>query len=224
MPISQMFLGAGLVRPTLTFVGFLEEITNVTTVTFAGASIGADRPKLVIVGVNCNDSGSGTNPTISSASIGGVGATLVCNAAHTDRNGSFLFQREMSGGATADISFTYNNNINRTRIAIWTLWNYQSATPFDTLAAGNFNATSTSGGLDIPNNGATIGCIGSEISGYTFSDWTSKTTHEASQIYDGAAYSGFASDTTLAAATARTFTVSTGGASDRTSWCMASWR
>lgn len=128
--VSQMVLLAG--RPLTQTVAFTDsaiDTTTQTTYTFTSRAIGAAATGRVIVvaGMSINTA----NTTLSSATIGGVSATVIGNANANTSNwaNTSLCYAVVPTGTTATIALTYSGSNYRMQIAVYALNNLVSATP-----------------------------------------------------------------------------------------------
>lgn len=152
---------------------FLQSATdtaNATTYTFSSQNLGtADADRYIAVGIVAR----GTSPvTVSSATIGGVSATISVQTTNTTPgyNIAAIIIAAVPSGTTGDIVVTFSAGVLRCGIAAYRLVGIDSITPADT-GTSVANAPTTS--LDIAANGVGIGMAMTQAS--TTTTWTGLT-------------------------------------------------
>ncbi len=141
------FMGrrGSIVLPPNAWIGATNSTTNTTNYTFSSASLGtAHAARYIIVGVVTVATSA---RTISSATIGGVSATLNYNPSST--NAGRLICAAVPSGATGDIVINHSGACTSCAIGVWAAYDLTSATAHDTGAvsiAGD-NVTIS---LDVP--------------------------------------------------------------------------
>lgn len=138
-------VGAGVVTPTITYIGATDGNTNASE-TFSGVSIGAaDAARIVVV--VCSARYVGATLTLNSVTIGGVSATLIKN---TVLNVSTcIAYAPLPAGATASIAVAYSGVMDQNkRIAVYSVL-ATNPTPADfkttTITSGTSISASLSG-------------------------------------------------------------------------------
>src|SRR5262245_51584457 len=133
---QQLLLGYGAavtpISNTFTAVSASDTV-NRTTYTFTGLSIGAaDATRRVICAVHW-DANSVGGQTISSATIGGVSATIH-GTAIDETSGSYVqfISALVPTGTTATVSVTFGGGNAACFVAVWRQINESSSTPFAT--------------------------------------------------------------------------------------------
>lgn len=150
--------GTGAAPFSLTFVTSASDATDLTEYTFSGQSFG-DEPgaadtRYIIVGAGGR---AGSNLTVSSATIGGVAATVVIASGATNAPAA-IFIAEVPTGTTGDVVVTYSGaGMVSSAIGIWRMINPISSTATDTAsditpASGVLNLD-----LDVTAGGAAVG-------------------------------------------------------------------
>lgn len=143
-PMAQAWLGAAsrrssLVASTLTLSPLLfsgASLTDQTTHTFSSQNFGtASADRLIILGLSvCHTA----LPSISSVSIGGVGATQLVLTSGADASSGYhsisFYSAVVPAGTTGNISVVFSAATGNVYVQGWSLKNYQSATPVSTSA------------------------------------------------------------------------------------------
>jgi len=164
------------------FIAVTHDTGNVTTYTFAGANIGAaDAARYVIVLVT-HASSAGAARTVSSATIGGISASIHANAgaASAQGLGTAILIALVPTGTTATISITLSGGGGSCDIGVYRVVGLASATPFDTATASDAagGGVLTTNTLDVPHRGLVLGVANFEA------DSGSVTWVGASENYD----------------------------------------
>jgi hypothetical protein len=138
----------------LNFIGVDSYQATANSHTFTAESIGPDSPdRIVVVCVGWNIS---TSTTLSSATIGGVAATIIgqCNGT---TSGIAIIQAAVPTGTTADVVVNYAGSPLRGQIAVYNLLGALSAT----VNASNFPAgggdASRTATFNVPAGGVALG-------------------------------------------------------------------
>lgn len=188
--MAQALLGVSAVAPkVLTFRTNASDPADLTTYNgtpFQGLSIGtAASDRRVIVAVHGVD-GVSASPTISSATIGGVSATIICQTTVNARAVTGIIIAAVPTGTTADVSITFSSGLVRAAIGVWTCTGLTSSTAVDSGTSGATPGTKT---LTTVAGGFAVGAI-SEFAGNTFT-WTNLTEdYDATITTDGGSYGG----------------------------------
>lgn len=138
---------------TLTGTSNAEDGTALTTYTFSSQAIGsADSGRYVIVGVNAYNATA--NRSISSATIGGISATIVVEEHATSGGGYFdtgIIIANVPTGTTADVVVVWSAGQSACGIGTAAAYNLQSgtatATDSDTSVPGSITVTVQDGGI-----------------------------------------------------------------------------
>lgn len=97
--------------------------------------------------------------TLSSATIGGVTATINKQVGHTGGTtglGVALISALVPLGTSGTVALTFSGSCDECAISPFRNTDLISATPFDTLSVNGINHTDISGSIDVPSNGALI--------------------------------------------------------------------
>lgn len=131
---------------------------DASTYTFSNADIGAAASdRLVIVAVHAAFSG-GTNRTITSATIGGISATIDYAGTNTDARGFTFLSAIVPTGTTATIVLNFSGNLLRLGIGVYRLTKYTSRVPRDTASSfRDDNANNISDTINVYGGGVVIG-------------------------------------------------------------------
>jgi len=184
--------GTGLIMLTgvtpvisVEYIGFVDagSPAGATGSTFTLNSTNIGGPGLIVLGVSTE--GSTTPYTLSTITLNGTSATSVNNPAPvlgSNYTSAGLFQCVIASGSTANIVVTFSTVVNRTRIGIWRITNYNSTTPISTntsnAASGGTSITTT---LTSMQSGAgVVGvCTTGDVTPHT---WTGLTENYDSGI------------------------------------------
>jgi hypothetical protein len=170
-----------------------------TSTTFSSISIGAaDSSRTVVVGVSFNAGGS--SRTVSSATIGGVTASVI-SVAGSGFEGSAIIYADVPTGTTADISLTFSNTVNEAvAIGVYRLINVSNVADYTDTSGSTFTTSVTT--PSTPSYIISALGVGGDA---TLVSW-SNTTEQYSYIIGGSSrYHGGAS---VAASSAGTVNVS----------------
>lgn len=165
---------------TLTYQSYAIDLTGLTTYSFASVGIGsADSTRRVIVAVHWGNSAA---RTLSSATIGGVSATIHVQSSSTAR-GVAIISALVPTGTTATIEFTFSGAAVRAGIGVWTSIDEQNSSPTATFT----DATDPfSGTINVPADGFVVAAFSVfENSGAGTVSWTGPT-----EVYDNVASVG----------------------------------
>lgn len=165
--------GLGVVTPvSITQTDLLGSTAGVTTYTFTDAAIGAaDSTRQVVV---CVMQVTDVLRTISSATIGGVAATIDVQQNASAQDSAGLIRAAVPTGTTATIAITFSGQTTRCYCVVYSMLNAATGTP-DTDSHGGGSGVKTIA-LDIPANGLGLAAAGanhsSGISGFTWGGLT----------------------------------------------------
>jgi len=202
------FLSSGrfgsVASPTSTFIGSAVDATNLTTYTFTSQAIGAaDATRRVIVALQA--AGNGVNRTLSSATIGGAGATIHVQTGASQNSAAFI-SLPVAAGTTATITATYSGACASCGIGVYRLINETSGSPTDTDVDINLSGADLSVAIDVPSQGSLFAVAGGQPVLRTVT-WTGAT-----EQYDAAVDAVFVSfhsgafESSLGSQTGRTVT------------------
>lgn len=189
---------------------------NGTSFTYAGVSLGAEASDREIFVVIVASRGGSLNTTISSATIGGVAATIATPTTISGGVGGaqvFMFHAQAPTGTTGTIAVTFAHNVGVKGLGVYRVNGraVAGAAASDFAFAQNTGTSTTQNvtGVDVPAGGAALLGTYMDTSGRTVTGATSPnltwTTHNISY---GAPYiaTGFCAPS-AAGATAETVTV-----------------
>jgi hypothetical protein len=185
--------------PSLEFRVSAVDVADLTTYTFSTVDIGAaDSTRRVIVGV----AGSATSPqTLSSATIGGVGATIHVNNSSVDH--SSLISALVPTGTTATIAVTFSGAQFCAGIGIYRLINETVSTPHATATDLTLSSGVLSTTINVPSNGALVAICKAFGSATPTCAW-SGATERYDQVMESPDSQSGASETGLGSETGRT--------------------
>lgn len=197
-----------VVPPVVAQTDAVSTSANETVYSFATRDIGAAATdRYVLVGFAAQSSGA---LTISSATIGGVTATVLETTSGTTVTG--WVGAIVPTGATATVEITLSGSgASGAGIVVNTITGLDSVTPFDTLHATGADPTGT---IDNAQNGIIMGVSINE-SGSTSCSWTGLATETVDSAVGGETktYSA-AHEQVTAGGTGRTITATWTGSSD----------
>ena len=189
--------------PTLTYQTNSAINASQSTYNFNGISIGG--AGLIVVTIHSERAVS--SGTVSSATIGGVSATLHVNTTINTGYGG-LMSAVISSGSTADISITFTQSQARTAIGVWRIQDYNSTTP---LSSPNSNTSGATTGTSVTATSLQTNAV--IVAGYTMSldnntvTWTNATSRYALLQIGGGSTAGYGADKT--ASSSSDITIST---------------
>ena len=168
---------------TIDYITLSSDTVDRTTYTFTDVNIGG--PGLIVVLVHTQLSG----PSISSATIGGLSATIAVQISSTDVGNAIIYRR-ITTGTTATISITFTVTQGACGIGVYRIQNNKSDTPFQTQSdRNNFvqpNASFTF--TSLPTN--TIGVVGNSLFGNRTTTWTNATEQYDQNLTAQLSFSG----------------------------------
>jgi len=140
------------------FVTSASETVGGTSITHSGMSIGdANSTRLVVVGI-VGTNGTSSSPSLTSATIGGVSATITkqyTGGSSGDYTLSAIFIAAVPTGTTADIVMNFSQALDNSHIAIFRLVNVPSSTAYATAQATR-GSSPRSTTINIPDKGLLI--------------------------------------------------------------------
>jgi hypothetical protein len=205
--------------PSLEFRVSAVDATDLTTYTFSTVDIGvADSTRRVIVGVA---GAAGAARTLSSATIGGVSATIHTNLSSADH--SSLISVLVPTGTTATIVLTFSGGMISAGIGVYRLINETVSTPHATATDTTLSAGVLSTTIDVPSNGALVAvCKGfAAISPPTYT-WSGATERYDQTVESADSHSG-ASETGLGSETGRTVSATLTGLGPSGTLSVLTW-
>lgn len=166
--LGTFLKGAGSVLPSIEYITAANDEADLTTYTFSSQSIGApSADRLVIVGATGFSSSS---RTLSSATIGGVAATVHIGTGNSAQLAGGIFSRSVPFGTTTDITVTFSGGMLLASIFIWVGRNFRNDTPVGTgTGAGSDNSAT----LTTSDKGVGVGVV--RFGGGSSVTWTGLT-------------------------------------------------
>jgi hypothetical protein len=201
-----------VLRPrVITFRGSDVDGASLSSYSFTGKAIGtASDDRLVVVGF-----GGGPTETLLSASIGGVGATVI-ESEITQTFKAYLVAAFVPTGTTADIDLVWTGALNRIGIAWWTITGLDNLTPIDT---GKSVAGPPSDSINTIDDGAAV-AYSVAATGSVTHVWTGVTERFDQTVESTTRHSG--GDAATNGGSLTITATETGTTSDRAMVC-ASW-
>jgi hypothetical protein len=195
---------------------------NLTTYTFSARALGAAvSDRYILVGAAWRE-GASADRSISSASIGGVSATIWTPNSHSTANGVCIFGAAVPTGTTGDIVITFNAANSRCCIAVARCTGIDSSALVDSTqvasTAGNAATFTVTGDVDTLTDGVAFAYMfkSSGNAAWTLTyDGTGGLTESTQQSVENAdlqAMAGFAAITSGATPRQITATYTQGGA------------
>lgn len=173
----------------LTFLQTSGDGTNLTTYTFSAENLGAaNAERYIIVGVTGRSSDGGAR-TLSSVTVGGVGATINVQV-HSSGNTAAVAIAKVPTGTTGDVVLVWSSTMGNADIGLWRVTDVTSTTANDTLSS---TADPPSDTINVNADGIVIAISKSDAGGDT-TTWAGITEDFDAADSAGNNYSG-ASDT-----------------------------
>lgn len=154
-----------------------------TNFSFTSVSFGDEHTNRLVV-VNVHWIFAETNRTLSSATIGGVSATINAQDSHTGGStglGAAIISAAVPTGTTGTIALTFSGIVIDLDISVFRAKNLASNTPYDTMIVQGFNDTDISGTINVPASGAVL-IAGT---GSTNTNGNGVAITGAAEVYDG---------------------------------------
>lgn len=134
--------------PSVSFQALTSLTTDLTTYTFTGAALGtADSTRRIVAVVT----GANANRTISSATIGGVAASIAVQVTGGTNITSGIIIADVPTGTTGDVVVTWSAAQVRCSVAVFAVYNLLSstavATASDTAATSSLNVNIQTGDI-----------------------------------------------------------------------------
>lgn len=191
--LFNKLLGANVATPVLlTYVGQVSSSSSNAVHNLLNVNIGTASTDRLVVCV-CAGATGNARFNLVSASIAGIAATVNAFSPYTSSGAGTcqtgIFSRVVPLGTTANISVTWFDKADGINMAVYTLTNWQSATPVDTYSLLVGASSSITATLDTVAQGATIFVTGNSASGSRVS-WSSATEN----------YDGYAGNSSMATA------------------------
>jgi hypothetical protein len=163
-----------VIPASLTFIGATSDESNQSTYTFTSHAIGtADATRRVVVAVHWAQATN--NRTLTSATIGGIAATI-----HNQQNPANLasvaiISALVPTGTTATIVLNFSGSADRCRVGVFRAVNEQSASPADTQVDTSFTSNALSVTLTVPNDAWVMACSTNATGSGITHTWTGVT-------------------------------------------------
>lgn len=170
--------GGGANNPSISYIGNNNATGAATSHTFTAQSIGATGTnRVIIVAISCY---SGASGTLSSATIGGVAATICVQAAGTTTIAAII-AAAVPTGTTADIVLNWSSSDQNVAIAVYRAVDLTSATQ---VTSGSDTTPSTGAVSFTLNNNANSIMVASAVSidGTAWGSWSSGLTEDSDQL------------------------------------------
>lgn len=167
--------GGGMLLPILTFRQSANDTADAASYSFSSQAIGtAASDRLVIVAVHWDASSS---RTISSATIGGVAATVAVQKINSGATptGVGLIYAAVPTGTTATVAVTMSGGVVRMGIGLWTLTGHLSNTPTTTNSSENASSGTSLSASVTPSAGGVVVAAFSANNGGINVAWTNVT-------------------------------------------------
>lgn len=195
--------------PTLEYLGESDQSVSLTTFTFSSFSLGAATSDRMIV--VCYFGFFPTPAAAPTVTVGGVSATSVTSASILNYRSGIAWAI-VPTGTTGDIVVTWGGVEAQCGIAVYSVKNYNSSTPY---SSGTATGISPTANVNTKSNGVVI----------AVSQADSGSSHSFSYVtenYDGGAANGFGAGSVISAATTTSQAVTDTG--PNTALVVASWR
>lgn len=144
--------GGGAANPTMAFVVGSSQVADGATQTYSTLSLGVAATNRKII-VGCGWQGT---VTLSSATIGGVAATIVLQAASSSVSNVALIIADVPTGTTGDVVLTLSGSTQRSVVGVYRVVDLTSSTAHATSNATSSTAGVITGSLNVPANGFAI--------------------------------------------------------------------
>lgn len=219
------FLRAATVKESSTYefsyLGFSTDTSNASTYTFSAQSLGDPHSKREIFVTCIGSVPTGTPPTLASATIGGVSATLQTAYTITGTT-QVCFFAAVPSGATGDIVLTFNTSFGNASIGIYRVINRPNIGTNATTSRNGTATSSTTVGLTsitIPANGFLVGNVVS-TSTATVNSSSVFTVNGSSNIENYMGTTSYSRIGTTSLFTGNTITFSTTENSRQAAWAF----
>lgn len=207
-------------KPYYTFGEIKVDGTDLTTYSFTSTAIGTAAANRLVVVAGKAVSGT-TGRTLSSATIGGVSATIVIqhdlNAGQTDL--TFIIAAVVPTGTTATVALTFSGGMGRCGIGSFALYRLASTTATDTASDGTDVVTLD---VDTVAGSIVIAVVGDGASGVV--GWSGVTINGVQTEIESGNNLSVASAQATATATPRTVNCDFTGSPSLNNGCSAVWR
>lgn len=223
--------GAPATPASLTFISqvpvtgslFVEDTNNLTTYTFTNAAIGvADATRRVVLAVHWGQATN--NRTLSSATIGGIAATI-----HNQQNPGNLasvaiISALVPTGTTATIVINFSGSADRCAVGVFRAINESSASPSDTQVDTSFTSNALSVTLTVPDGAWVLAASTNATGAGITHTWTNVTSQYDAPFGDAAGGTKTAGFVSGLAAQSRTITDQLSGSSSLGGLIGMAWK
>lgn len=169
----------------------LEDDTNQATYTFTSAAIGvADASRRVVVAVHWGQATN--NRTLSSATIGGIAATIHSQSNPANLASVAIISALVPTGTTATIVINFSGSADRCKIGVFRAVNETSASPSDTQVDTSFTSNALSVSLTVPNDAWVVAASTNATGSGITHTWTGVTEQYDLAFQDAAGGTGTA--------------------------------
>lgn len=171
----------------VSYIGLVQDASDLTTYTFTGANIGG--PGLIVVIAHSSGSG-GAARTLSSLTIGGVTANIISNSNPSFSDPSVIAYLRVSSGTTANIVATWSGGMSRCGISVFRITGNSNDAPYHAPASVNSSSASALNiSLNIPSGAGAVFGAGNSYNGAGVSfTWTNVTKDYDATLDSGAGY------------------------------------
>lgn len=157
---------------TIAYLQSTGDGTNLTTYTFSSQNLGvADADRYIICTVSGRFAAAGSDPVVSSVTIGGVTATINVQTNYSG-NGVAIATAAVPTGTTGDVVVTWDQAMGNCDIALYRATNINGTTAYDTGFASNTDPLSTT--VDTINGGVGVG-VSKNDNGTASTTWVGLT-------------------------------------------------
>ena len=194
--------------------------TDTNSYTFSSADLGTAETGRLVVAAGYATTTSGSDPTLSSATIAGETATIVIQEHNdsTTEGKAFIIAAVVDAGTTGDIVLNFASTMNRAGVQVYSIYGLTSTT------AGATNSTTSDGGalnVNTSDDGVVIAVLG-QVGGTT-TTWVGVTEDYDDVALEGTVRMTGGSIQVSSASTPLSVSATVGGGSFHTG-CSATWR
>lgn len=219
------FLRAATVKESsayeFSYLGFSTDTSNASTYTFSAQSLGDPHSKREIF-VTCIGSVPTGTPTLASATIGGVSATLQTSYAVTNTS-QVCFFAAVPSGTTGDIVLNFNSSFGNASIGVYRVINRpnkgNNATASGSGTGAGVTTVSLSTNITVQANGFLVGTVAS-TSVATVNSSSVFTVNGSSNIENYMGTTSYSRIGTTSISTNNTITFSTTESGRQAAWAF----
>jgi hypothetical protein len=159
--------------------------------------------------------------TLTSATIGGISATVVMNVgAALGGAASAIIIADVPTGTSGDVALTFDGTVLRSVVNLWSVTDLNSATASDTASDNGATANAFTTTIDVPAGGFAVACVNSNDSS---SSWTWTNLTEVDDRTTESNFFGAAGEAFVSAQTGLAITATGAGSTTRGTLAVASW-